>query len=267
MDDWLSEWVAALADGELERIDLDGFLRASEHFEVAAAERLRLLAIALEGRAIDLGARRGWVCVERVYARALRLAPDDAMIHESRGISASELARDGDEALVREAQRSIARAAELAPDDAMIAYQQGRVIYMHRRWSAAIALPYFERALLLDPECGWAALYRAHCLHDLERWPEAIAAYEAVPNHEFVGAHAWRMDVLVEQLGFCRLQAGDRKAALADFEAILTRYEAQPRLMVDNDLLYLHRVIDELPQLRERLLALERRADSLGHRS
>lgn len=167
---WIEEWLPSRAEA-LELLALDTFLQASEGFEFEPGERLRKLAIAVEGRAIALEPRRGWACVERIYARALELAPDHAWIHESRAITASFMAEcaDGLDDLVREAERCIARAAELPPDDAMIAYHQGHVIYQHQRWSAARALPHFERALSLDPACGWAALFRAHCLHDLER--------------------------------------------------------------------------------------------------
>lgn len=71
------------------------------------------------------------------------------------------------------------------------------------------------------------------------------------------------MDLLIEQLGWCRLQAGDREGALADFERILARYEAEPRRAVEHEWYYLPRALESLPQLRERFEALQQLADAL----
>src|SRR5690349_18595899 len=77
---------------------------------------------------------------------------------------------------------------------------------------------------------GWAQLYRAHCLHDLGRWSEAVQAYSKVDPSFFVGSIAWRYGLLREQRAWCHLQAGHKAQALAEFLGIVHRYELQPRL-------------------------------------
>lgn len=101
---------------------------------------------------------------------------------------------------------------------------------MHRTGSTEDALGELERAIELDGSHGFARLYRAHCLHDLERFEEAAAAYDDVPHGAFRGPTSWRMDLLVEQRAHCRGMAGDLDGARADFERVLTRYEREPHL-------------------------------------
>jgi len=42
-------------------------------------------------------------------------------------------------------------------------------------------------------------------LHDLKRWEEAVAAYEAVPLETFKGHRAWLVDVVQEALAYVGL--------------------------------------------------------------
>ena len=86
-------------------------------------------------------------------------------------------------------------------------------------------------ALQLDSQNMWAAIYLAHCFHDLERWEEAVAAYEAVDISFFDGIKSWRGVLARDQLAVCRMHAGDLEHALADFEAALHRYETNRGLL------------------------------------
>ncbi len=218
---------------EIERVDLRDLLRRSTQFMLPPEERLRLFAIACENEALSLESSRARHALDRIYQEALRLAPEDAWVHASRGsslVALADLAGDELGDLFRRAHESLTTAAELEPNDAHIGYQAAYAAYMDGCIDTSQALRRFDRVLELEPDHGWARLYRAHCLHDLQRWREAAHAYELVPREQFHGPSSWRMDLLVEQLGWCRLRAGDTEGARADFERILARYEQQPRL-------------------------------------
>jgi len=171
--------------------------------------------------------------LDRIYEAALRFNDADHYLWHSRGISAKYSANgtDRDETVARFKRlslRCLNRAWELEPRDAGVAYSLGK---WHYEFGAATedAAEWFETALSLEPDHGYALLYRAHCLHDQKRWGEAVAAYEAVPLETFKGHKAWLVDVVQEALAYCRLRAGDREGAIADFDKLLTRFEKEPR--------------------------------------
>jgi tetratricopeptide (TPR) repeat protein len=220
----------------LESLDLTWYLRDTAHVDLPPTERLRKLAIALEARLSISDQPRGFLVLERIYAVGRALDPGDAEIEISRAITAQECAfflDDRPEArrrIVRAGREAAGRALEIRPNDAFAHHTLGMLDYSSRHGSIPSALSCFERAVALDPGLGWARLYRAHCLHDQARWPEAAAAYAEVDPSFLVGPRAWRYDLLREQRAFCLLQAGDRESALADFLTILHRYEQQPEL-------------------------------------
>lgn len=258
------------AEEELERLDLGSFVRATAAYDAPPEERLRQLAIALEARVSFDSPLREWGAVERVYAAAIRLEPEDWVLHSSRSICASRLAevttdpRDL-ERLVRASDESLRRALELAPDAAELHYLAGYNTYVHRTGSTEDALGELERAIELDGSHGFARLYRAHCLHDLERFEEAAAAYDDVPHGAFRGPTSWRMDLLVEQRAHCRGMAGDLDGARADFERVLTRYEREPHLALYAPPRYRRWAADAFPELADRVEAVE--AAATGHSS
>jgi len=219
--------LGARDQASLARLDLDDFLHRTGRIALAPAERLRHLAIFLEEEVrADYGA-----VIDRVYEAALRLSPQDSYVWHSRGISAKEPALDSsDEAVVARwssrALRYLHRARELAPDDAQVAYSLGKWHYLFGQLEEAST--WFERTLAIDAEHGWALLYRAHCLHDAERWAEAVEAYAAVPLEAFHGPRAWRVDMILEAQGYCRLMAGDREGAVVDLSRLMERLDTEP---------------------------------------
>ena len=233
--------------------DLIAFLRESSLVDHPAGERLRRLAIAWEDVA-------PFSTLQRIYERAIAYDPKDAWLHASFGLAAVSHAQgtDGDASgLFDRAHAELALAAELAPDDPLIRSNQGRALYFDPRRGASDAITPLTEAIALDPREPWARLYLAHALHDLERWAEAVQAYEAVPLDGFRGGLQWRADLLIEQRGLCRLRAGDREGALTDLRHALVRYEKEPHLAAVGDARYLRDAA--LSELQDRVDALLQR--------
>ncbi|MEM9187751.1 MAG: tetratricopeptide repeat protein [Myxococcota bacterium] len=230
----LDAWLAAspyrdLRVHDLRRLDVALFLRRTDAIELLPAERLRQLAIFLEGRHSSFEAE----AVDRVYQAALRLAPKDLVVWHSRGVTAKAFAyglssSPAREKLKRRARHCLERAWNLDPTDAWSAYSLGKWHYDFAS-DTLEALRWFEEAVRLDPAYGLARLFCAHALHDLERWGDAVDAYEAVPLNAFDGPRVWRIDHLLECLAHCRLRAGDHAGAARDFLRLLDRLEKEPR--------------------------------------
>jgi tetratricopeptide (TPR) repeat protein len=85
----------------------------------------------------------------------------------------------------------------------------------------------------------YALLYRAHCLHDQERWTEAVEAYRAVPLETFKGPKAWLVEIVQEAQAYCLLQAGDRASAISELTRLLERLEKEPKRAEMLNLTYL----------------------------
>ncbi|MEM9596246.1 MAG: tetratricopeptide repeat protein, partial [Acidobacteriota bacterium] len=175
----------------------------------------------------------GWESLRRVYALAKELSPADAEILISMSISARWLGEGtpNEKQLLAISEACGREAVSLAPGDGRVHYAAGRAIYDQGRVSEALEA--FGRALELGPDPlteAWATLYKAHCLHDLERWSEALAAYDEVDRSAFTAQSSWRSDVLSEQRAYCLFMAGRRGAALDLLNRILDRYELEPHL-------------------------------------
>lgn len=90
-----------------------------------------------------------------------------------------------------------------------------------------------ETALEIDPKHPWALWHRAALLRSLERWSDAVDAYNALDPAFFTGHRTERHEWALESRAYCRLRAGDRAGAIEEFEALLSRYEKSPHLAKD----------------------------------
>jgi tetratricopeptide (TPR) repeat protein len=223
----LSEWIAGWLPAdrrELASLDLRAYLSETARFEIDAGERLRLLAVHLDEQGLVW-----WEVFSRIYEAAKRLSPRDPIVLQSEAITALNLALGLDcgdavwKRLVAVAKRASVRAVELDENDADLHYTYGSALYTDDDTEGA--LESFDTALAHAPEHPWARLYRAHCLHDLERWSEAADAYARVDHAVFVGPRAWRMELLREQRAYCLLQAGQREEGLALVQEVVRRRE------------------------------------------
>jgi tetratricopeptide (TPR) repeat protein len=111
-----------------------------------------------------------------------------------------------------------------------VLYLLGSLCYIDPTRTLDESLQFFDSSIENDPNHQWALLYRAHCLHDLERWTDAARAYDNVAPSHFVGPLTWRYELLLEQRAYCVLRSGDKTVALALFEQLLNRWLANPKL-------------------------------------
>lgn len=245
MDAWLEEHIAGASTEALATLDLGAFVAATTHVDLPPAERLRLLAVYVEPGLLAEASPRAFDTHDRIYAAAIAIDPRDLSVLSSRAVSAHAHAEnllsstDTREAWVasrprrrwmRIAKESVDAGLRLEPESAALLYRAGQLRYDDPDDAPQHALPYFDRALAVDRHHGGAALYRAHCLHDLEAWRDAAEAYDAVPRTFFVRTRAWRLEVLLEQCAWCWLRAGERDEARMRWLALLDRWEADPAL-------------------------------------
>jgi tetratricopeptide (TPR) repeat protein len=209
---------------------------------LSSAERLRQLAVHLEQSAGGLQPR-GWLALKRIYDLAQLLCdnPDDTWeVLRSTAISASHFASSlGDDSetevrvrkgLFRDAYAAALPLQEIDPACAGSYSLLAQIRYQDPEGDVLDALADAERALEREPEHFWAKWLRAACLRDLERWSDAVDAYGSIDPAEFTRRRAWRYEVLLESRAYCQLRAGNREAAVREFEALLDRFERNPHL-------------------------------------
>ena len=210
------------------------FLQNTANFALAPDEKLRILAIHWEDACVRMDQPKGWNILKRIYRDALKYDPTWGTHYHSMSISARACAfwcgdTEQGEIIFKEARSICREGLAVAPEDALLHLSLGRCEYsLH---DTKQALVHFEDALELEPKLMWARLYQAHCLHDLERWPDAVTAYEAVDLSFFKGNTQWRADLMRDQLSECYLQSGSREKALAGFLAVLKRYESNAGML------------------------------------
>lgn len=229
---WIERWAEGRR-GELASLDLGAYLSETSCFDLDAGERLRLLAVHLDDQCLvaEDNELNRWEVFSRIYEAARQLAPRDPVILQSMTITVLRLAaglRRGDDdhrRLVTIAKRASAHAVEFDETDADLHYTYGSALYVDDAADPEEALEAFDAALARDPAHAWSLLYRAHCLHDLERWSEAADAYARVKHSDFVGHRAWRMELLREQRASCLLHAGRFEEGIALAEDVVRRRE------------------------------------------
>lgn len=229
--DLLSAWLegsslVGLDAEKLERLDLDEYARDTGSIDLPTSERLRHLAIHLEQDFQDSPE-----ALDRIYAEAARLNPLEPTIWHSRGITAKWCAEVATKTKVVERckKRSLdylLKADELLPNDADTLYSLGLWHFDHGTKDEALV--HFERVIALQPTHAFAHLYRASALHEQERWAQAVVAYSSVPLETLTRVKAFIVDVVLEDVAYCKLRAHDRAGALEDFTRLLDRLEKEP---------------------------------------
>ena len=234
---WLRASLNVSDVSKIERLNLIDFLQRTGQFDLPPEERLRALAIFLEPDLLS-PQPRAWLALDRIYLYALQMAPRSVWVHHSRALSAKYCAEsmspNDDPSTIRRILKTAWDAGNTAysidstePD---ILYLLGSRCYIDADRSLDESLRFFNSAIHYAPDHQWALLYRAHCLHDLERWTDAALAYDRIAPSFFVGPLGWRYELLLEQKAYCRFRSGETKAALSEFERLLDRWIANPKL-------------------------------------
>lgn len=232
--DWmLRADLARFSLRQLEGLALQAFLEQTAGFAVPADERLRELAIWVESIATRTSQPQGWRCLQRVYMHAHRQAPENTWIGHSQARSslncvARRLSDRVRMDILVEGQQAVEQALFVHPRKPQLLSVMGELCVCMGQ--VEVALSWFERAVHRDANLPHAALERARILREMQRWDDAVNAYDAVPVSQLVGPSAWRAVRLWEQRGWCHLQRGADGLAQADFLRALDHYERDAAL-------------------------------------
>lgn len=250
----LAERFAAPSIQTIAKIDLVRFVRETGQVELPPAERLRLLARHVEDRCTSVDDQPGgWVALARIYDQARQLASkptEEVEVLRSRALAAYHCQNGHDEtpgdvspvaSRIRRAAYEAVHAA-LSIDDSRADLHEllGSIVYADPDGDTNDALSAFEAALAYDAANLYARFFSALALQDLERWSDALAAYDAVPSSFFdPKARRWRREVFLENRAFCALKAGEIERAEREMTALLDRYEKNLDLARDAPLVSL----------------------------
>lgn len=234
LDDIVEDFV--LGDGCLsldERL-IQSFLEKSAHCAEPEAERLRRLAVALEGA--DL--KRGWDALGYLYSRACGSDPQDPIVAHSWGLSAMRYAQnEGDPIrrlrLLEDAEHALAKALELRPADPEMAFALGVFHYSADRAPSPEdlrrAISFFDLALEHSPGHPMSRLFRGHSRFRLGDYAGAKHDYLAVDTASLIRENPqwrWRADRLQGQLALCEAKLGHTKQALIRCQSIIDEFDS-----------------------------------------
>ena len=213
----------------LHALDLRAFVQSCPHEGLGPGARLRRLAVYLDERGNTWRETplQEWEIFARIYDEAERFEPESPDIFHARALTAMRLGwwrkqgERGRARLLQEARAAASRGLALADRDAELHFLLGYIAYMEYPSATLEALDSCARALELRPEHGLARLYRAHCLHDLERWLKAAEAYAGLEAPQVERPQRWRVELAREQRAFCLWRAGESRRARELFEARL----------------------------------------------
>lgn len=266
LESWLNdEFVdeSGLSVGPSQSFALKPFLQNTANSELEPDEKLRILAIHWEDDCALMDQPKGWNILKRIYREALSYDSTWGTQYHSMSLSARACAgwlKDSDpqrEIIYKEARSICREGLAVAPDNAPLHLSIGRCEY--GLGNSEQAMFHFEDAIEIDSKLMWAVLYRAHCFHDLEKWADAVVAYEAVDLSFFKGYQQWRADLSRDQLAECYLRNGQREQALAGFLAALKRYESNAGTLENPNYLVRAAKGELRDEIAERTIALLKR--------
>jgi tetratricopeptide (TPR) repeat protein len=233
-----------------DELDVSAFCSDTATLGAGCAERLRQLAI-WQSREYPPSHIDDWHTLEFLYRQAAAMAPGDARISHSRGMSALELARtlevkDEAQLMCQVARGAFAWALRLDPASGDTMYCLGLSHYFEDRGDLGEAERWFRSALEASPGMAPARLYLGHCLQDKEEWRGALAEYAKVDVAQLhQELPPWHVNRLKEQRGYCHMKLGQREEALHLLGDALTLYEgAEPDNLPDDLIGYPTELVD-----------------------
>jgi len=261
---WLAETYPLEPEGvggPATSISLTRFLQDAADFDFSSQEKLRELAIHWEEGCVVMSQPTGWHLLRQIYDEAIRIDPHWSMLYHSKSLAAracAALAFDPPikKALLADSLRACHEGLSVDSEEGLLHNSLGMTLYKQGA-ATEEALASFEAAIACESEqVWWSQLYRAHCLHDLQRWVEAADAYRRVDRGRFNGATAWRGHLVREQLAHCLYFAGETQESESLFTAVVEAYEADPESL--DNARYIEAAAEFFPQLGARIDALLR---------
>jgi tetratricopeptide (TPR) repeat protein len=146
---------------------------------------------------------------ERLYARALKAAPDNFDALHLLGLIKAQSGQMG------EAYRFMSAALKINPNVPDLLINFANVLHALKRDSEA--LDCLDKAIALRPGDAEAMLYRGNALSALDRAQEAVSCFDAV-----LARNPGRGDALLNR-GTALAKLGRHRQALADFDALLAQ--------------------------------------------
>ncbi len=210
------------------------FLEESSQCAEHEAERLRRLAVALEGAEL----KRGWDALGYLYSRASERDPGSAVVLHSWGLSAMRYAQVETDPirrrrLLEDAEHALVKALEVDPRDPEMAFALGVFHYSAEPDASPEdlrrALSFFDLALESDADHPMARLFRGHSRFRLKDYSGAKRDYLAVDTGSLVRENPkwrWRADRLQGQLALCDAKLGHVDQALARCQKLIEEFES-----------------------------------------
>ncbi|MCK5676015.1 MAG: tetratricopeptide repeat protein, partial [Verrucomicrobia bacterium] len=213
--DHYSEQIAANPEGYLPYIGRAAFYERTQHFDEA-----------LKDYSLSIG--KGHAAgIEPIKLKLVYL--DRADIHLELGE-------------IEKALQDATTAIELTDGKDAFAFTRRGQIY-DRAKQYELALGNYDRAAVLNPDDGYVHYYRAHTLHNLKRYDDALEEYSLVIDNEMMpeGFHwlplRWRAEIFVEQ--------GKYGKAVQDLDEVLIRHPTK------QDVIDRRKVIADFPGIKD----------------
>jgi len=259
---------------------LKNFLKRTEECGGSKEERLRQLAIHLEGSIVA----GGWDDIHMIYATAALSATKDPLVFLSWGISATERCQNWWEkdpvqqlSIARTGEATLKKAFELDSHNPEVTYALGNLYYNYPEVDPGLmaelesnpdvpelsqelqalcakedaennlqrALEWFESTIDLDPKHVMGHLYLAHCYQDLGKWVDAIETYEQIDVDLLLEqAPSWRYFKRHEQMAYCYAKANKIEMAFTLFQELIDEIDSWEKEAVEEHIVDLDELVD-----------------------
>jgi len=221
----ISDYAIQLGDSQVKTLNLSDFLQNIENPDIENSEKLRQLAIKIESR-FFFEEKEKWEVLEAIYLRGISENAEDAILHESRGISASMIiALSQDEGFKKELLKvgidSFSKSLSLGNNDARLYYHWG---YLHYPANLSLAIEKFEEALKIEEDYAIASMYLGYSYFDLKNWEKAISALGKV-NEEELRGH-WEKIKSLELIACAQIESGSLSEGISLLnEKVVSEYK------------------------------------------
>ena len=212
------------------QIEIDKYLQRSQKIEISVGERLRQLAIYLEGElTFKYSLKKSWEILDIVYSKAIISEPDNGKILQSKGLSSYFYLTYSEDEQSKSFFTEISKEAyylalKIIPNDPDLYYEIGLLYYFVGNLNKAIR--WFKKCIKLDSDHPSALMYIGHCYDDLNKPEKALSYYLKVNVNRLTDEMPiWRKAKLWELIGYIFLVLEDIKSAEDYFLKMISVYD------------------------------------------